>query len=94
MGDLDALAMEERIAREDDVATVLQGASAGEALQGPAAHNDGVTRGRMHKMAHVPAVRNNHAAVVADAPIIADGNDGGNLAAHSRILPKRRWGCS
>ena len=76
MCDVDALARKAMVSRDDDVAATLERLSSREALEGLAAHEDGVTLRVAHEVAHVRAVVHKHAAADADAPVVADGNDG------------------
>ena len=76
VGHLGTLALKARVTRHHDVAAVLEGASAREALEGAPAHEHGVPRGFCHEVAHVGAVLDHHVAGRADAPVVADGDDG------------------
>ena len=75
-GRLDALARERAVAREHDVATVLERTSARKALERPATEQDRVSRGAGNEVAHVGLVAHDHVAIEANAPIVARGHNG------------------
>lgn len=52
------------------------GRPAREALERATPHEHGVALGTGYEVAHVLAVVHDHAAGKADAPVVADGNDG------------------
>lgn len=84
MNDLHAVPCERGVAREHDVAPVLERAAAREALQGLASHDDGMALRAAHEMTHVGTVRHEHVTVAADAPVVAHR--------HDRLESTLQWG--
>ena len=86
MHHVDALAGKAHIAREYDIAAVLERTPAGKTQQGLAPHNDRATFGARHKMAHVGAIGHHHVALAPNTPVITHGDNSRKLTRHKRHL--------
>ena len=73
---VDALGRKALVAREHDIASVLERTPTGKTQQRLATHNDRATFGARHKMAHVGAIGHHHIALAANTPVVTHGDDG------------------
>ena len=75
MHHVDALGSKTLVAREHDIAAVLERTPAGKTQQRLASHDNRAALGAGHKMAHIGAIGHHHVALAPNTPIVTHGDD-------------------